>query len=65
MARTLPDIAAEIEAECKKKEKERAERKAKRSQTKHLPGPISFRLVWNTPGKREGVTMEENNKKKR
>ena len=31
----------------------------------HLPGPISFRLVWSTPGKREGGTMEENNKKKR
>ena len=65
LARTLPDVEAEIEAECKKEEKERAERRAKRSRMKHLQEPISFRLVWNTPGKRESFTMWESNEKKR
>ena len=68
LARKLPEIAAEIEAEHKKKEKERAERKAKKRRMQHLPGPTSFRLVWNKPilpGIREEAKLEENKKKNR
>ena len=63
LARDFPDIAAEIEAGREEDEKKRVAKRRRK-----LPGPISFRLEWNTHMRREvnkqvgGKKVEEKNR---